>query len=158
VHSVGQFSSLLVASLKKFVLWDFCIVVAGALHPLCRLLQKFLRGGAAMAASRKIHRCFERVNQLLSLLVPVSDINRAAAGRVAVVTISQARKGLMKLLAIRLGCHKDDSQVAGYRELPTFGALRRRLCQTILGGQYFWRRNKITSQTYPIPKRANGEV
>jgi hypothetical protein len=36
-----------------------------------------------MAASRKIHRCFERVNQLLSLLVPVSDINRAAAGRVA---------------------------------------------------------------------------
>ncbi|MFZ2302399.1 MAG: hypothetical protein WAW10_11105, partial [Gallionella sp.] len=31
----------------------------------------------------KIHRCFERINQLLSLLVPVSDINRAAAGRVA---------------------------------------------------------------------------
>jgi len=36
-----------------------------------------------MAASLKIHRCFERINQLLSLLVPVSDINRAAAGRVA---------------------------------------------------------------------------
>jgi hypothetical protein len=35
------------------------------------------------AAARKIHRCFERVNLLLSLLVPVSDINRAAAGRVA---------------------------------------------------------------------------
>jgi hypothetical protein len=27
-----------------------------------------------------IHRCFERVNQLLSLLVPVSDINRVAVG------------------------------------------------------------------------------
>src|SRR3990167_3670628 len=37
-------------------------------------------GEAAIAASREIHRCFERVNQLLSLLVPVSDINRAAAG------------------------------------------------------------------------------
>ncbi len=28
----------------------------------------------------EIHRCFERVNQLLSLLVPVSDINRVAVG------------------------------------------------------------------------------
>jgi len=28
----------------------------------------------------EIHGCFERVNQLLSLLVPVSDINRAALG------------------------------------------------------------------------------
>ncbi len=36
-----------------------------------------------LAASQKIHRCFERVNQLLSLLVPVSDINRAASGRAA---------------------------------------------------------------------------
>ncbi|MCK9200954.1 MAG: hypothetical protein M0P59_03275 [Gallionella sp.] len=35
---------------------------------------------ATLAPPRKIHRCFERVNQLLSLLVPVSDINRAAAG------------------------------------------------------------------------------
>jgi hypothetical protein len=32
---------------------------------------------------RKIHRCFERVNQLLSSLVPVDDINRAAAGSLA---------------------------------------------------------------------------
>jgi len=70
-------------------------VVADALHPLCRLLQKFLGGDAAMAASRKIHRCFERVNQLLSLLVPVSDINRAAAGRVAVHrTVACAKKSL----------------------------------------------------------------
>jgi len=63
----------------------FVSVAAGAsLHTLCRLMQKLLRGVAAMAAAtRKIHRCFERVNQLLSLLVPVSDINRAAAGRVA---------------------------------------------------------------------------
>jgi hypothetical protein len=30
--------------------------------------------------AKKIHRCFERVNQLLSLLVPVSDINRVAVG------------------------------------------------------------------------------
>ncbi len=37
-------------------------------------------GVATLASARKIHRCFERVNQLLSLLVPVSDINRAAAG------------------------------------------------------------------------------
>jgi len=51
-----------------------------------------------MAASRKILGCFERVNQLLSLLVPVSDINRAAAGRVAVVTISQTRMGLENCL------------------------------------------------------------
>jgi len=41
------------------------------------------RSGATLVTSRKIRRCFERVNQLLSLLVPVSDINRAAAGRVA---------------------------------------------------------------------------
>ena len=53
-----------------------------------------------MAASRKIRRCFERVNQLLSLLVPVSDINRAAAGRVAVVTTSQTREGLENCLLV----------------------------------------------------------
>jgi hypothetical protein len=35
------------------------------------------------AESQKILRCFERVNQLLSLLVPVSDINRVAAERVS---------------------------------------------------------------------------
>ena len=37
----------------------------------------------------EIHGCFERVNQLLSLLVPVSDINRAAVGgwrRIAPIT------------------------------------------------------------------------
>jgi hypothetical protein len=75
----------------------FVSVAAGAsLHSLRRLVQKFLRGEAAMlAASRKIHRCFERVNQLLSLLVPVSDINRAAAGRVAVhCTVACAKKSL----------------------------------------------------------------
>jgi len=42
---------------------------------------------ATLATPRKIHRCFERVNQLLSLLVPVSDINRAAAGRVAAYAV-----------------------------------------------------------------------
>ena len=31
---------------------------------------------------RQIHWCFERVNHLLSLLVPVSDINRIAVGTV----------------------------------------------------------------------------
>jgi len=31
--------------------------------------------------TEKIHRCFERVNQLLSLLLPVSDINRIALER-----------------------------------------------------------------------------
>jgi hypothetical protein len=29
----------------------------------------------------------------------------------------------MKLLAIPLGCHKDDSQVAGYIKLPAFGTM-----------------------------------
>jgi hypothetical protein len=52
------------------------------------MVQKSLSGEAAeLAASREIHRCFERVNQLLSLLVPVSDINRAAAGRVAALSL-----------------------------------------------------------------------
>jgi len=85
VQTVGQLSSLSVAGLKKSFSGTSVPVAAGAsLHSLRRLMQKFLGGGAAMlAASRKIHRCFERVNQLLSLLVPVSDINRAAAGRVA---------------------------------------------------------------------------
>ena len=54
-----------------------------ALHPFRRLLHKSLGCEPAMAASLKIRRCFERINQLLSLLVPVNDINRAAAGRVA---------------------------------------------------------------------------
>jgi hypothetical protein len=49
----------------------------------------------AWAASRKILWCFERVNQLLSLLVPVSDINRAAAGMVVVLcTIAYAKRSL----------------------------------------------------------------
>jgi hypothetical protein len=47
------------------------------------------------AATRKIHRCFERVNLLLSLLVPVSDINRAAAGMVAAhCAVACAKKSL----------------------------------------------------------------
>jgi hypothetical protein len=56
-------------------------------HCCIRYADRFkcsLGGVAALAATRNIHRCFERVNQLLSLLVPVSDINRAAAGKVAV--------------------------------------------------------------------------
>jgi hypothetical protein len=34
--------------------------------------------------TKNLYKCFERVNQLLSLLVPVSDFNRVAAGKVAV--------------------------------------------------------------------------
>jgi hypothetical protein len=34
-----------------------------------------------VAAWKKIYRCFERANQLLSLLFPVSDINRIALER-----------------------------------------------------------------------------
>ena len=37
-------------------------------------------GYATLLPRHEIHRCFERVNQLLSLLVPVSDINRVAVG------------------------------------------------------------------------------
>jgi len=37
-------------------------------------------GDAALSASLKIKGCFERAFQLLSLLVPVSDINRVVAG------------------------------------------------------------------------------
>jgi hypothetical protein len=33
-----------------------------------------------LSASRKINGCFERAFQLLSLLVPVSDINRVVVG------------------------------------------------------------------------------
>jgi len=76
-------------------------VAAGAsLHTLRLLSQKFLRGCCSpdqycRSCSTEIHRCFERANQLLSLLVPVSDINRAAAGKVAVHrTVSFAKLSL----------------------------------------------------------------
>jgi hypothetical protein len=88
VQTVVQSSSLLVVGLKNIYSRGFCIVAADASHPLCRLVQKSLGGVAALiqycrGCNTEIHRCFERANQLLSLLVPVSDINRAAAGRVA---------------------------------------------------------------------------
>jgi hypothetical protein len=64
-------------------------VAAGALLlTLRRPVQKIPRGCCSQGSispgcNTKIHRCLERANQLLSLLVPVSDINRAAAGMVA---------------------------------------------------------------------------
>ena len=48
------------------------------------------------APLRKIHRCFERVNQLLSLLVPVSDINRAAVGGGGAWRLSRLSESILR--------------------------------------------------------------
>ncbi len=86
MQTVVQFSSLWVAKLKNlffgaFVSWlrmqcirhaDCCKSPSGGVAAL----PKISIGKIVGATSRKIIRCFERVILLLSLLVPVSDINR----------------------------------------------------------------------------------
>jgi hypothetical protein len=80
--------------MQGITLWFFKILVreirfvcgcGAVLKHVIRIvrIENFLFVNSHLAVSRKIHRCFERVNQLLSLLVSVSDINRAALGRVA---------------------------------------------------------------------------
>jgi len=84
IQTVGQIGSLRVVGLIVLGRVAFVVHRGGSswiLAPLWRQSSGSTSYGVTTRLPRYgIHRCFERVNQLLSLLVPVSDINRAAVG------------------------------------------------------------------------------